>query len=266
MRAPHHTQVKKAEKLGFILEADHESNRYVVRWPERNRVGYTKDDVSGLIKDMETLRMAALNYPQFNIQQSDNFEWQIRRGRKIVRVCPVGQLRDALYDLLDEEAPEVKPSPAKKVRESVKRVVKKTQAEDVDVEFDKCLTDPEDLDFEDEDLDDSDEPQEDEEKPTRSVVKPKYRSLYKKMPVKNTCSDDLVVQLREYLETEILDDQGEFVRHGIDTEKLRRFAIYNGLWDEKYSRLNPGMQRMNVGNRLRAKQRKNPDWSPVWVE
>ena len=259
MRAPHHTQVKQAEKLGFILEADHENNRYVVRWPERNRVGFTRDNVSGLLKDMDALRMASSNYPQFNIQQSDNFEWQIRRGRKIVRSCPVGQLRDALYDLLDEEAPEVVPSPAKKVRESAKRVVKKTQ--DEDVEFDKCLTDLEDLD-----LDDSDEPQEDEEKPTRSVVKPKYRKLYKQKPIKNTCSDDLVVQLREYLETEILDDQGEFVRYGIDTEKLRRFAIYNGLWDEKYSRLNPGMQRMNVGNRLRAKLRKNPDWRPVWVK
>lgn len=91
----------------------------------------------------------------------------------------------------------------------------------------------------------------------RSIVKKVYRVRYK--PTDNTNGDAIAQELREYLETE--KDDGT---PGIDRERLAAFAKANGFWDEKYTRLNNGQVRMNVGNKLRAKLRKNPDWQPVW--
>jgi hypothetical protein len=38
-----------------------------------------------------------------------------------------------------------------------------------------------------------------------------------------------------------------------DVGMLREVADANDAWDAKYEKLNPGMQRMNVGNKLRAR-------------
>lgn len=50
------------------------------------------------------------------------------------------------------------------------------------------------------------------------------------------------------LSAAVADGQGR-----TDPEKLRAFAVSNGVWDERYAKLNVGMQRMNVGVRLRSK-------------
>lgn len=92
----------------------------------------------------------------------------------------------------------------------------------------------------------------------RSIVKAKYRAIYR--PNRNTNGDDLAQQLRVYLEYE-----GEDGNMHIDADKLARFAKANDCWVESYASLaNVGQQRMNVGNRLRAKVRKDPEYAIKW--
>jgi hypothetical protein len=38
----------------------------------------------------------------------------------------------------------------------------------------------------------------------------------------------------------------------IDVAKLRRLAVDNGVWDERYAKLSNGLARMSIGNKLRA--------------
>jgi hypothetical protein len=90
---------------------------------------------------------------------------------------------------------------------------------------------------------------------SRSVVKERYKAKY--APTKDRCGDALA----EQLSTHCWDVEADC----IDTAKLRRFADANGLWIEKYARLNPGMQRMNVSNRLRGAIRRNPEFEVVWA-
>lgn len=46
-------------------------------------------------------------------------------------------------------------------------------------------------------------------------------------------------------------------------EQVKAFAVANGCWDDKYDAMpNPGLQRMNVINRLRAKVKKG--YKVVW--
>lgn len=56
--------------------------------------------------------------------------------------------------------------------------------------------------------------------------------------------------LDETLRSELVTDDG------IDVIRLKNMAKAHDVWDAKYEALNPGMARMNVANRLRAKIRK----------
>lgn len=96
----------------------------------------------------------------------------------------------------------------------------------------------------DEDGDEDDEPVE------KSVVKRKYKKAYR--PFKMTCGDTLAQQISAHV-CEIDDEIGE---KRINAKKLRDFATANGVWVSTYAHLNPGMRRMNIANRLRAKVRK----------
>lgn len=96
--------------------------------------------------------------------------------------------------------------------------------------------------------------EQDGEPASRSVVPPKFRKRY--APNNDSNGDSFSQELRDYLEVEILGQDGELRGHGIDTAKLRRLAEANGCWKPEYEHLNAGMQRMNVGNRLRAKVRR----------
>jgi hypothetical protein len=76
---------------------------------------------------------------------------------------------------------------------------------------------------------------------TGSVVKADFRARYAEHG--GSSGDELSVRLRKHLET----DDGT-----IDLAKLRALAETNDVWSERYAGLNAGMQRLNVGNRLRA--------------
>lgn len=56
------------------------------------------------------------------------------------------------------------------------------------------------------------------------------------------CGDTLDQALRDLLVTE----------EGTNLELLQQMAEANGVWVQKWAALNPGMQRMNLANRLRA--------------
>jgi hypothetical protein len=98
-----------------------------------------------------------------------------------------------------------------------------------------------------EDVDDE-EDIDDEEDAGKSVVKPKYRTKYR--PHKMTCGDALSQQIRREFMTKKDPDSG---KPRLDWVRFTAFAKANDCWDAKYAHLNPGMKRMNVVNRLRAK-------------
>jgi hypothetical protein len=76
-----------------------------------------------------------------------------------------------------------------------------------------------------------------------SVVSAKYRERY----ADGSCGDDLAARLKKHLAA----DDGT-----TDLTKLRDLAKANGVWEDGYSKLNAGLARMSVSNRLRALLRK----------
>lgn len=99
--------------------------------------------------------------------------------------------------------------------------------------------------------DDEDEPQ------GNSIIKPKYKTRYK--PFKMTNGDDLNKLLAEHLK--VKDELG---KPRVDAARLKRFAQANGVWAPEYVKLNLGMQRLNIGNRLRGKIRRDKH-EVVWA-
>lgn len=73
---------------------------------------------------------------------------------------------------------------------------------------------------------------------------PKPRSVVSADRKKEFKPSDLSVKLT----AAVADEKGR-----TNPEKLKAFAVANGCWQERYEQLNVGMQRMNVGTRLRAK-------------
>lgn len=94
-----------------------------------------------------------------------------------------------------------------------------------------------------------------EESQSKSIVKAKYRALYK--PHKDRSGDTLSHDVNKHVSRE--SDDGDMK---VDLSALRRFAKANGTWVESYSSLksrtgtwNSGQAVMNTNNRLRAKIR-----------
>lgn len=81
-----------------------------------------------------------------------------------------------------------------------------------------------------------------------SVVKRKYKNAYR--PHKMTCGDALSQQIRKEFMT-VKDPDTKKLK--IDWKRFTAFAQANGCWSEDYRKLNKGMRRMNVVNRLRAR-------------
>lgn len=98
----------------------------------------------------------------------------------------------------------------------------------------------------------------DEGEQSKSIVKPKYRQIYK--PHKMTNGDDLARELKDYL----MVSENEDGKACVDEALLKRFAKANDCWTESYATLNVGQRRMNIGNRLRAKVRKDPEFKIEW--
>jgi hypothetical protein len=76
-------------------------------------------------------------------------------------------------------------------------------------------------------------------KSNASVVPQKYRDRYED----GSCGDTLAKQLRAHVTTK---------DGAVDVAKLRALAKLNGVWKDSYSKLNNGLQRMTISNRLRA--------------
>jgi hypothetical protein len=71
-----------------------------------------------------------------------------------------------------------------------------------------------------------------------SVVPAKYRDRYED----GSCGDDVALRLKRH----ITADDGS-----VDVAKLKALAQRNGVWLGSYEKLNAGLARMIVGNRLR---------------
>lgn len=88
-------------------------------------------------------------------------------------------------------------------------------------------------------------------KPTQqkgNVIKPQYRPGYK---VNNGCGDNI----QRELAAEFVVDNPETGKPQLLLKEFRAWANSYGLWDAKYESLNPGMARMNVGNKVRGRIR-----------
>lgn len=105
--------------------------------------------------------------------------------------------------------------------------------------------------MDDEDFDEDGEPDPQDDEEGKSIVKRKYKTKYR--PFKMTNGDDLAQQMKAHLNTA----EGDDGKPRIDAAKLKRFAQANGVWDPAYVKLNVGQRRMNLGNRLRAKIRRD---------
>lgn len=78
-----------------------------------------------------------------------------------------------------------------------------------------------------------------------SIIDKDRRASYKKNGMSN--GDMVARELKSY--TSIID--GKSAR--IDLDKVRAVATANDVWDDSYHKLNPGLQRMTIGNKLRNK-------------
>jgi len=80
-------------------------------------------------------------------------------------------------------------------------------------------------------------------KRSRSVAAAEYRARY----ADGSCGDDLAVRLKQRVAA---------ADGSVDVAKLRQLAEANGVWVSSYADLNPGLQRMTIGNRLRPLARR----------
>ena|SRR5215475_4421492 len=87
------------------------------------------------------------------------------------------------------------------------------------------------------------------DKATRSVVPTKYGDRYKD----GSCGDALAARLKNQVTT--VDDT-------TDTAKLVKLAKANGVWEDGYSKLNAGLIRITIGNKVRklAREGRNIAW------
>lgn len=95
------------------------------------------------------------------------------------------------------------------------------------------------------------EGEEEEEAESKSVIRPKYRAIYR--PQDDTCADAFVEAFKAFTE----DGDGR-----MDLDALQKVATDNGVDMKPYAHLNNGMKRMNLGNKLRGMQRNNVT---VWI-
>lgn len=70
------------------------------------------------------------------------------------------------------------------------------------------------------------------------------------------CSDDIDLEMRDTFLTRCTDKSD---KPQLDVEALRQWGEEIGLWNPKWEALNPGMQRMNLTNRVRAAIRKGTE-------
>lgn len=107
-----------------------------------------------------------------------------------------------------------------------------------------------------EDEDEEDENENEDGEKSRSIVKPKYRQAYK--PHRHTNGDDMAAAFKDY--TAITSTAKPTKKYPLgrtiykmDYAKLLEVATANGIdVRARWAHLNPGQQRMNLGNVLRG--------------
>ena len=82
------------------------------------------------------------------------------------------------------------------------------------------------------------------------VMAASYHRRYESNPHGPGCNDGLDCAMRD----ELTNDDGQ-----LDLQLLRQCGEAAGIWTSDWSKLNPGMQRMNCANRLRALLRNNAE-------
>jgi len=226
----HHATVKKAAALGFNI------------WGTAGDAAYTISDGNGLqiqatrapqgVEDLKVLITLRAEFPGVKPVQAADLTWSIwHDGEPVVE----GQeTLAAAWEVASEEL----------------------EGEDLDTPYQepKALEPEDEPDYEaGDEIRLTDEEDEDEDEPSegKSIVKRKYRVMYR--PNRNTCGDDFARKLKDYLYPD-----GET----LDLGRLRKLAECNDAWDARYMMLNSGQKRMNVGNRLRAKVKRGE--SIVW--
>lgn len=227
----HHATAAKAAKLGFVLEDKGSTVRC-----SYNDLTIVHGVPTQIVEDMQALKMLKNEYPELKATMvADPLSWSVYLGKVVLGSHQ--ELREAFinateHDLMQPKKPKRKPKKAKLVEDE-------DEGED-----------------EDEDEGEGEGEGEKEEEEAPEVIKSKYRERYK--PFNDSCGDQLAMQMVEefsYTDTVVGKDGRERTVTRIDLPKLRNFAELNGVWQDKYSALNPGMQRMNIANRLRGKVR-----------
>lgn len=242
VKAPHHMQVKLAAKNGFDLRVSDDQTHYVLVNIDAATTIYGMD-APQLINDGSAQRMLTAEYPMLALKQDlKTFDWTISKNRKVLAVAScLEDAKDlALEALAEIEQKGKKPAKPAKADKPVKAKVAKS---DEDGEGDEEAEGDEDNAVADEG-DEGDEDGE-EETESKSIVKRKYKKLYR--PNKDTNGDGLSDQIRDHVSLE--NDAGD---KRIDVAALKRFAIANNVWQASYALLNVGQMKMNITNRLRG--------------
>lgn len=231
----HHATAAKAASLGFVFDELKEGDtQYTLRWFEQNQaiVGV---EAPAMVEEMRLLKMLRIEYPGLSIKQFGLSGWGItfKRGRKAI--AGDGTTLQAAWDMINDQLKpgEATNDPAPKQTKPVQGVRSTTGMTETGQFKPTGASTP---------------------AASGSVVKKAYRDVYKAHGGSN--GDDLATKMKEHV-SDVIDGVAT-----LNTEKLRTFAEANQVWDAKYASLNPGQQRMNVGNRLRAMVRKG--YEIVW--
>lgn len=83
-----------------------------------------------------------------------------------------------------------------------------------------------------------------EENPSKSIVPPKYKTRYAAHG--GTNGDNIAAALKA------LETPNAVGRPTLGLDTMKDVAAKNGIVFERYEKLNPGQQRMNLGNKLRG--------------
>lgn len=229
----HHATLARAEKMGVVVTENDKTDEIQMHWAARNRRAWAPNAAYAprLLDDFKTVRMIVLEYPTLTVKQDHkDYVWSISMRGDVLATASIGKLDEAwdeAFEILQtDEAESVETEPSEDSSNGLAEDATEEEAEDSD-------------------------------SGSHSIIKNKYKSAYK--PFKMSNGDEVAHQLAEFLKA-----KGEDGKLRIDADRLERFARNNGLWDERYARLNVGMRRLNVGNKLRAKLRKNPEWVVDW--
>lgn len=218
---PHHNTLAKAARYSFVIEGEHADPVYTIKVesPRGKVIKVQGTKANEVLEDAICLRMLLREHPGLK-PRLVNGSWTITFQDQDYSAA---RLNDAFLDATSE--------------------VDEDELAEIAAEAEDELEGAEEGD---------DEEGEGEGEGGKSVVKKKYKTEYK--PHKMTCGDDFASKVTSYI---TVPHKGKKTR--VDPVKLRKLAEANGVWEDRYCSLNPGMQRMNVGNRLRNKFNKKQE-------